>query len=64
MIKSHKISFENIRKDVKIRIFPILITYCSGFRIFKQNRENREEIGMVGQSVFSIQIMVLTVSML
>ena len=51
MIKSHKISFENIRKDVKIRIFPILITYWSGFRIFKQNQENPEEIGMVGQSV-------------
>ena len=51
MIKYHKISFENIRKDVKIRIFPILITYCSGFRIFKQNQENPEEIGTVGQSV-------------
>ena len=40
----HQISFENIRKDVKIRIFAILITYCSGFRIFKQNQENPEEI--------------------
>ena len=47
----HQISFENIRKDVKIRIFAILITYCSGFRIFKQNQENPEEIGMVRQSV-------------
>ena len=51
MIKSHKISFENIRKDVKIRIFAILITCWSGFRIFKQNQENPEEIGTVGQSV-------------
>ena len=31
--------FENIRTDVKIRIFPILITYWSGFGIFKQNQD-------------------------
>ena len=46
-----KNSFENIRKDVKIRIFPILITYLAGFRIFKQNQENPDKIGMVGQSI-------------
>ena len=28
----------------------ILITYWSGFGIFKENRENLDEIGMVGQS--------------
>ena len=35
---------------VKIGIFPILIAYWSGFEIFKQNRDNPDEIGMVGQS--------------
>ena len=30
--------FENIKTDVKIRIFPIQIAYWSGFGIFKQNR--------------------------
>ena len=35
---------------VKIGIFPILIAYWSGFWIFKQNRDNPDEIGMVGQS--------------
>ena len=29
----------NIRTDVKIRIFLILITYWSGFGIFKQNQD-------------------------
>ena len=47
----HKNSFENIRKDVKISMFPIPITYWSGFRIFKQNQENPEEIGMGEQSI-------------
>ena len=42
--------FENIKTDVKIGIFPILITYWSGFGIFKQNRENPNEIRIVGQS--------------
>ena len=42
--------FENIKTDVKIRIFPIQIAYWSGFGIFKQNRENPNEIRIVGQS--------------
>ena len=50
LYKYRKNSFENIRTDVKIGIFPIPITYWSGFRIFKQNRGNPDEIGMVGQS--------------
>ena len=41
----------NIRTDVKIGIFPIPILSWLGFRIFKQNWENPNEIGMVGQSV-------------
>ena len=36
-----------------IWIFPIPIPYWSGFRIFKQNQDNPDEIGMVGQSAFS-----------
>ena len=39
-----------IKTDVKIGIFPILIAYWSGFGIFKQNRENPNEIRIVGQS--------------
>ena len=54
MIKSHKISFENIRKDVKIRIFPIPIAYWSRFRIFKQNQENPDKIRMVRQSIILV----------
>ena len=42
--------FENMKTDVKIGIFPILIAYWSGFGIFKQNRENPNEIRIVGQS--------------
>ena len=34
----------------KIGIFPISIAYWSGFGIFKQNWDNPDEIGMVGQS--------------
>ena len=37
-------------KDVKIEIFPVLIIYWSRFEIFKQNRGNPDEIGIVGQS--------------
>ena len=37
----------------KIVIFAIPIAYWSGFEIFKQNRENPDEIGMVGQCVNS-----------
>ena len=36
--------------DTKIAIFPVVIAYWSGFGIFKQNRENPDEIGMVEQS--------------
>ena len=35
---------------VEIGIFPIPITYWLGFKIFKQNQENPNEIGIVGQS--------------
>ena len=45
--KYYKNSFENIRIDVKIGVFPILIEYWLGF---KENQENPDEIGMVEQS--------------
>ena len=38
-----------MKTDVKIAIFPILIAYWSGFGIFKQNRDNPDEIGKGGQ---------------
>ena len=38
--KNHENSLENIRTDVKIGIFPILIPYWLGFRIFTQSGEN------------------------
>ena len=38
-------------------ILSIPIAYWSGFGIFKQNRENSDEIGMVGQSVNSKRIL-------
>ena len=41
---------ENITAQVKIRIFPTPIAYWSGFGIFKQNWDNPDKIGMVGQS--------------
>ena len=50
LYKYHKNSFEKIKTDVKIGIFPILITCWSEFRTFKQNWENADEIGMVEQS--------------
>ena len=44
-------SFDSIKTDVKIGIFPITIAqYWSGFGIFKQNRKNPDEIRMIGQS--------------
>ena len=43
-----------IKTDVTIGIFPI--AYWSGFGIFKQNRENPDEIGIVGQSELVIEI--------
>ena len=51
LYKYHKNSFEKIKTNVKIGIFPIPIACWSEFRIFKQNWENADEIGMVGQSV-------------
>ena len=45
-----------INTDVKIGIFPIPIAYWSGFGIFKQNRENPDEIGMVGHAELVIEI--------
>ena len=44
---NYKNSFENIRTDVKIGGFPILIAY---WLEFKENQENPDEITMVGQS--------------
>ena len=43
----------NIRTNVKIGIFLIPIPYWSGFGIFKQIRGNPDEIGMVGQYVWT-----------
>ena len=43
----------SIRTGVKIGIFP-RIAYWSGFGIFKQKRENPDDIGMVGQSALPI----------
>ena len=45
-----------IKTDVKIGSFPIPIAYWSGFGIFKQNRENPNEIRMVGKSELVIEI--------
>ena len=42
-----------IRTGVKIGIFP-RIAYWSGIGIFKQKRENPDDIGMVGQSALPI----------
>ena len=39
---------ENITTRVEIGIFPIPVAYWLGFCIFKQNRDNPDEIGMVG----------------
>ena len=41
-----------LQADVKIGTFPFPTAYRSGFGIFKQNVDNPDEIGMVGQSVF------------
>lgn len=51
-VKCTKNSFQNIRTDVKIRIFTILIAFWSGFGISKQNWENRNKIMIVGRSVY------------
>ena len=48
--------FENFRKTVETRNFPIPNTYWSGFGIFKQNRKNPDEIGMFGRSELVIEI--------
>lgn len=50
MCEYHKNSFGIIRTDFKNRIFLIPVAYWLGFGIFKQNRENSDEIGMVRQS--------------
>ena len=42
---------KNITTRVEIGIFRIPIAYWSGFGIFKQTRDNPDEIGMVGKSV-------------
>ena len=49
----------SIRTSVKIRIFPIPIAYWSGFGIFKQKRENPDDIGMVWQSALPIHKIVM-----
>lgn len=52
-IYSHKNSFKNIRRDVKI--FPSTIAYWSGLVIFNlEKQENPDETGMVGQSALII----------
>ena len=43
LYKYRKSSFGNIKIGI---FFPTLITYWLGFRIFKQNWENPNEIGM------------------
>ena len=52
--------YENLKKisehESKSGFFPIPIAYWSGFGIFKQNRDNPDEIGMVGQSGHKIFI--------
>ena len=40
---------ENIATPVEIGIFPIAIVYWSRFGIFKQNGNNPDEMGKVGQ---------------
>ena len=45
------LDFLLLEANVKIRIFPILMAYWSGFGILKQNQDNPDEIVMVGQSV-------------
>ena len=42
--------FENFRKTVEIRNFPIPNTYWSGFGIFEQNRKDPDEIRMTKES--------------
>lgn len=39
-----------ISGQVKICFFLILMAYWAGFRIFQQNQENPNKIGVVGQS--------------
>ena len=39
-----------LQADVEIGTFPIPTSCRSGFGIFKQNRDNPDEIGMVAQS--------------
>ena len=43
-----------VRTGVKIGIFPLPIAYWSGVGIFKQKRENPDDIGMAGQSALPI----------
>ena len=38
-----------LKADVKIGIFPIPMAYRLGFRIFKEDQDNPDEIGMAGQ---------------
>ena len=48
--------------DVKIGIFPIPIVYWLGFRIFKKNWENPNEIRMVEQSVSMVMHWILEIN--
>ena len=60
LYKYHKNSFENIKTDIKIRIFPIAIADWLGFGVYKQNRENSYEIKMVRQSALNQQFILMT----
>ena len=44
LYKYHKNIFENIKTEVKIRIFTPLITSWLGFGDFQQNQENSDMI--------------------
>ena len=55
LYKYHKNIFENIKTEVKIRIFTPLITSWLGFGDFQQNQENSDMIRMAGQSVLSVE---------
>lgn len=55
LYKYHKNIFENIKTEVKIRIFTPLITSWLGFGDFQQNQENSDMIRMAGQSVLLVE---------
>ena len=58
LYKYHKNIFENIKTEVKIRIFTPLITSWLGFGDFQQNQENSDMIRMAGQSVLLVEYII------